>query len=248
MLHVPKPGMPGMGMPPSDSSFLASAREKLLLWGLTPEQLANLESGDTIYTRLTIYSPRSGVVMNRFKLAGSYVMEGETVYDIADLSVVWVWAEIYEYEIAGVSGGTPVSVSSPAYPGKAFAGRVSFVSPEVNKETRTIRVRAELENRDLLLKPGMYVDVDIKVQTGKQVLAIPVSAVLQTGNRQIVWVKTGATTFEPRAVALGVRGGDWWEVFSGIHEGEEVVSSGGYLLDSEAQFRLGKPASGHEGH
>lgn len=244
LLHVPKAG----GMHASDSGFLESAREKLLLWGLTPEQLANLESGDTIYTRLTIYSPRSGVVMNRAKLAGSYVMEGETVYDIADLSAVWVWADIYEYEIAGVSVSTPVSVSSPAYPSKKIPGRISFVSPEVNKETRTIRVRAELENPDLLLKPGMYMDVDIKVQTGKRVLAIPASAVLQTGNRQIVWVKTGPTSFEPRAVSLGVHGGDWWEVLSGVAEGEEVVSSGGYLLDSEAQFRLGKPATGHEGH
>jgi len=244
LLHVPKAG----GMHPSDAGFLESAREKLLLWGLTPEQLANLESGDTIYTRLTIYSPRSGVVMSRAKLEGSYVLEGETVYDIADLSAVWVWADIYEYEIAGVSVGTPVSVSSPAYPGRKFPGRISFVSPEVNKETRTIRVRAELENPDLLLKPGMYVDVDIKVQTGKRVLAIPVSSVLQTGNRQVVWVKVGLTNFEPRAVSLGVRGGDWWEVLSGVHEGEEVVSSGGYLLDSEAQFRLGKPATGHEGH
>ncbi|HEU4436164.1 MAG TPA: efflux RND transporter periplasmic adaptor subunit, partial [candidate division Zixibacteria bacterium] len=228
--------------------FLQAAKEKLLLWGITPEQLATIESGDSTYTRLTIYSPRSGVVMNRAKLAGSYVTEGETVYDIADLSAVWVWAEIYEYEIAGVSAGTPVTVSSPAYPGKKLSGSVSFVSPEVNKETRTIRVRAELENPGLLLKPGMYVDVDIKVQTGKRVLAIPVSSVLQTGNRQIVWVKASSTTFEPRAVALGVRGGDWWEVHSGIHEGEEVVSSGGYLLDSEAQFRLGKPAAGHGGH
>ncbi len=244
LLHVPKV----KGMHASDSGFLASAREKLLLWGLTPEQLTNLESGDTIYTRLTIYSPRSGVVMNRFKLAGSYVLEGETVYDIADLSAVWVWADIYEYEIAGVSSGTPVGVFSPAYPGKKFPGRISFVSPELNKETRTIRVRAELENPDLLLKPGMYVDVDIKVQTGKRVLAIPATAVLQTGNRQIVWVKVSPTSFEPRAVSLGVRGGDWWEALSGILEGEEVVSSGGYLLDSEAQFRLGKPVTGHEGH
>ncbi|MCI0330989.1 MAG: efflux RND transporter periplasmic adaptor subunit [candidate division Zixibacteria bacterium] len=243
LLHVPKAA--GVHF---DSSFLLAAKERLLLWGLTPGQIANLESGDTIYTRLTIYSPRSGVVMNRAKLAGSYVVEGETVYDIADLSAVWVWADIYEYEIAGVSAGTPVAVSSPAYPGKKFSGRISFVSPEVSMTTRTIRVRAELENPDLLLKPGMYVDVDIKVQTGKRVLAIPVSAVLQTGNRQIVWVKAGPTVFEPRAVTLGIRGGDWWEVLSGVHEGEEVVSSGGYLLDSEAQFRLGKPAAGHTGH
>ncbi|MCI0406012.1 MAG: efflux RND transporter periplasmic adaptor subunit [candidate division Zixibacteria bacterium] len=245
LLHLPKTGLVPHSM---DSSFRVASREKLLLWGITPEQLAILQSGDTIYTRLTIYSPRSGIVVARNKLAGSYVAEGDIVYDIADLSAVWVWADIYEYEIAGVAIGTPVRVSSPAYPGKKFSGRISFVSPEVNKESRTIRVRAELENPGLLLKPGMYVDVDIKIQTGKAVLAIPTSAVLQTGNRQVVWVKAGATTFEPRAVALGVRGGDWWEVLSGLHEGEEVVSSGGYLLDSEAQFRLGKPATGHEGH
>jgi Cu(I)/Ag(I) efflux system membrane fusion protein len=248
LLHVPKGGMPGMGESPLDTGFLTAARERLLLWGLTPEQLAAIESGDTIYTRLTIYSPRAGIIVAKNKLAGSYVSEGEIVYDIADLSAVWIWAEIYEYEIAGVTVGTPVGVSSPAYPGKKLSGRLSFVSPEVNKETRTIRVRAELENPELLLKPGMYVDVDIKIQTGKRVLAIPVSSVLQTGNRQVVWVKSGATSFEPRAVALGIRGGDWWEVLSGLHEGEEVVSSGGYLLDSEAQFRLGKPAAGHEGH
>jgi Cu(I)/Ag(I) efflux system membrane fusion protein len=245
LLQLPKAGRSASM---ADTGYLQAAREKLFLWGLTPEQLATLESGDTIYTRLTIYSPRSGVVVAKTKLEGSYVMEGETVYDIADLSVVWVWAEIYEYEIAGVSVGTPVAVSSPAYPGKKFPGRVSFVSPEVNKETRTIRVRAELENPGLLLKPGMYVDADIKIQTGKKVLAIPTSAVIETGNRRVVWVKVGPTTFEPRAVSMGIRGGDWWEVLSGLSEGEEVVSSGGYLLDSEAQFRLGKPASGHEGH
>ncbi len=243
LLHLPKTGGAS-----GDASFLSAAKEKLLLWGLTPEQLITLESGDSIYTRLTIHSPRSGVVTAKTKLAGSYVVEGETVYDIADLSAIWVWAELYEYEIAGVSVSTPVAVSSPAYPGKKFPGRVSFVSPEVNKETRTIRVRAELENPDLLLKPGMYVDADIKIQTGKRVLAIPVSAVIETGNRRIVWVKAEPTTFEPRAVMLGVRGGDWWEVISGLSEGEEVVFSGGYLLDSEAQFRLGKPAAGHTGH
>ncbi|MGE5693422.1 MAG: efflux RND transporter periplasmic adaptor subunit, partial [Candidatus Zixiibacteriota bacterium] len=118
LLHLPKSGMHGMTGMSSDTSFLQAAKEKLLLWGITPEQLATIESGDSTYTRLTIYSPRSGVVMNRAKLAGSYVTEGETVYDIADLSAVWVWAEIYEYEIAGVSAGTPVTVSSPAYPGK----------------------------------------------------------------------------------------------------------------------------------
>lgn len=245
LLHLPKSGQMTHS---ADTSFLKAAKERLLLWGITPEQLSNLESGDSIYTRLTIYSPRSGVVVAKTKQAGSYVMEGETVYDITDLSVVWVWAELYEYEIAGVSIGTPVAVSSPAYPGKKFPGRISFVSPEVNRETRTIRVRAELENPDLLLKPGMYVDVDVKIQTGKKVLAIPSSAVLETGNRRVVWVKAGPTTFEPRAVVLGVKGGDWWEVLSGLSEGEEVVSSGGYLLDSEAQFRLGKPVTGHEGH
>lgn len=244
LLHLPKSGMSGMTATSSDSSFLQAAKEKLLLWGITPEQLTTLESGDSIYTRVTIHSPRTGVVMAKNKLAGSYVTEGETVYDIADLSAVWVWADIYEYEIAGIRVGTPVSVSTPAYPGKKFTGRVSFISPEVNLETRTIRVRAELENSDLLLKPGMYTDVNINVQTGKKVLAVPTSAVLQTGNRQVVWVKVGPALFEPRAVTLGVRGGEWWEVISGIREGEEVVSSGGYLLDSEAQFRVGKAAGG----
>lgn len=244
LLNVPKAGSATRS---SDSSFLLAARERLLLWGITPEQLESIASGDTIYTRLTIYSPRSGVVTARNKLAGSYVLEGDVVYDIADLSVVWVWAEIYEYEIAGVSAGTPVSVTSQAYPGKKFTGRVSFISPEVNKDSRTIRVRAELENTDLLLKPGMYVDVEAKVPTSKKVLAIPAAAVLETGNRQVVWIKVNANTFEPRAVSLGVRGGDWQEVLSGIQEGEEVVSSGGYLLDSEAQLRLGKAVGGSMG-
>jgi len=245
LLHLPKAGQTAHT---SDTSFLKAAREKLFLWGITTEQLSNIESGDTTYTHLTIYSPRSGVVVARNKLPGSYVIEGDVVFDIADLSVVWVWAEIYEYEIAGVSVGTPVSITTPAYPGKKFSGRVSFLSPEVNKDTRTIRVRAELENLELLLKPGMYVDVDVKIQTGRKVLAIPTSAVLETGNRRVVWVKAGPTTFEPRAVDMGIKGGDFWEVLSGLAEGEEVVSSGGYLLDSEAQFRLGKPAAGHTGH
>lgn len=244
LLHQPKADMKGMPMTSDDSSFLEAAREKLSLWGITPEQLATIQSGDSIYTRLTIYSPRSGIVVARNKLAGSYVMEGEVVYDIADLSVVWVWAQIYEYEIAGVSVGTPVSVSSPAYPGKGLSGRLSFISPEVNKESRTIRVRAELENPEYLLKPGMYVDVEVKIPTGKKVLAIPTTAVLQTGNREVVWVKVGPNSFEPRAAKLGIRGGGWWEVLSGITEGEEVVSSGGYLLDTEAQLRLGKAVGG----
>jgi len=245
LLHLPKSGQAAHT---ADTSFLKAAREKLFLWGVTPEQLAAIESGDSTFTHLTIYSPRSGVVVARNKLAGSYVAEGDVVYDIADLSAVWVWAEIYEYEIAGVSVGVPVSVTSPAYPGKKFSGRLSFVSPEVNKESRTIRLRSELENLEMLLKPGMYVDVEVKVPTSKKVLAIPVSAVLETGNRQVVWVKVSANSFEPRAVTLGVRGGEWQEVLSGVREGEEVVSSGGYLLDSEAQFRLGKPAAGHTEH
>ncbi len=230
------------------AGLLSAARARLSLWGVTDAQIAELERTKTPETVFTVFAPASGIVTERLVSAGQYVMEGASLYSIADINPVWVQAEIYEFEIHKVPVGTEAVVTTEAYPGKEFRGRVVFVEPFLNPETRTVKVRIELPNPGALLKPDMFVRVAFKGTKGKE-LAVPDSAVLVTGERAMAWVEVRPNTFEPRMVKVGHKSNGYYEILSGLKEGETVVTSAGFLIDSESQLKSGSsdPHAGHEG-
>jgi len=226
--------------------LLSAARTRLKLWGVTDAQVAELERTKEPKTTVTVFAPASGIVTERLVTTGQYVMEGAVLYSIANLDPVWVQAEIYEFEIHKVQVGTAAVITTEASPGKEFRGKVAFVDPFLNPETRTVRVRIDLPNPGGLLKPDMFVRVSFKGSKGKE-LAVPDSAVLITGERAMAWVEVKANAFEPRMVKVGHKSGGYYEILSGLKEGETVVTSAGFLIDSESQLKSGS-SNPHEGH
>jgi Cu(I)/Ag(I) efflux system membrane fusion protein len=230
-----------------------ATRERLLLWGITEEQIANLEKTGEVSTHMTIHAPIGGIVIQKRVLEGQYLKTGDPLYTIADLSTVWALADIYEYELDLVKVGQKVSITTPTCPGVPFGGTVSFIDPFLDTQTRTVKVRMDVVNPDCLLKPGMFVDVRLKIPYGtKPVLSIPYTAVLDTGVRRVVYVEMDEGEFMPIEVKVGPRAGQYLPVLSGLEEGQRVVVSGNYLVDS--QSTLGAGASGgyggalHGGH
>jgi membrane fusion protein, copper/silver efflux system len=223
--------------------LVGSARQRLKLMGVRDEQIASLEKGGEPNLRIPIYTPLSGIVIEKIVQEGQYVNLGDPLFAIADLSTVWVEVEVYENEFPFVKLGQAVSITSQSYPGKPFNGRVSFIYPFLDPKTRTVKVRVELANPGLRLKPDMFVNALIKSPLGPT-LAVPASAVMDTGKRQVVWVEKEAGMFEPRDVQVGARVGDNVQIISGLSKGEKVAASGGYLIDSESQLKGG--SGGHE--
>jgi Cu(I)/Ag(I) efflux system membrane fusion protein len=224
--------------------LVASARQRLKLMGVKDEQIAALVKSGEPNTRLPIYTPLSGIVIDKIVQVGQYVNVGDTLFNIADLSTVWVEVEVYENEFPNIKIGQMVDLLSQSYPGKTFRGRVAFIYPFLDPKTRTVKVRVEIPNPGLRLKPDMFVNAKVKVPLGSSIV-VPVSAVMDTGQRQVVWVEMKPGMFEPRDVKVGVRSGDNVQILSGLNAGEKVASSGGYLIDSEAQLK--GSGGGHEG-
>lgn len=215
--------------------MVEATRDRLQLWTLTDEQITELTRRGKPQTYMTLYSPIRGYVIDKQVFKGMFVEPAMTLYTIADLSTVWVNAEIYEHEVPFVQLGQPATVTFSSYPGEQFRGRVSYIYPYLNKEARTVKVRLELPNPGILLKPEMYGEVQIKVNRGIT-LAIPEQAVLDSGMRQLVFVVRGEGLFEPRTVKLGPKIGAYYEVREGIAQGERVVTSGHFLIDSESKL------------
>ncbi|MFI5251471.1 MAG: efflux RND transporter periplasmic adaptor subunit [Bacteroidota bacterium] len=216
-------------------SLLDQARQKLLRWDFTEHQIAELESTKTVQKTITIHSPISGTVLKKFADPQHYASAGEDLYDVADLSTVWMYSEIYEYEVENIKNGQIVVASSDAFPGRIFTGKVIFISPTIDPSSRTAKVRIELPNPRLDLKVGMYVNARISVKLQESVV-VPISAVLSTGSRQIVWIQKDGEVFQPRVVTTGERTGEYIQILDGIDEGDTIVTSGGYLIDSESQL------------
>lgn len=223
--------------------LVASARQRLKLMGVRDAQIASLVKGGEPNIRISIYTPLSGIVIEKMVQQGQYVNLGEPLFAIADLSRVWVEVEVYENEFPFVKLGQSVSITSQSYPGKPFTGRVSFVYPFLDQKTRTVKVRVELSNPGLKLKPDMFVNALIKSPLGAA-LVVPASAVVDTGKRQLVWVEKEAGMFEPRDVQVGARVEDNVQILSGVAEGEKVAATGGYLIDSESQLKGGSGGHG----
>jgi Cu(I)/Ag(I) efflux system membrane fusion protein len=224
--------------------LVASARQRLKFLGVKDEQIAGLEKTGQPNIRLPIYTPLAGIVIEKIALEGQYVNVGDILFNIADLSTVWVELEVYENEFPNIKIGQIVDLSSQSYPGKTFRGRVAFIYPFLDPKTRTVKVRVEIPNPGLRLKPDMFVNAKVLVRLGSSIV-VPVSAVIDTGRRQVVWVEMKPGMFEPRDVKVGVRTGDNIQILSGLKAGEKVASSGGYLIDAEAQLKGG--GGGHEG-
>lgn len=214
------------------AALVTNARERLRLWDLTDAQIADLERRGKAEPALTIYAPSSGIVLKREALPGKYVEPGTALYEIADLSTVWIYADIYESEVATTRVGQPAVVTIAAYPGETFSGKVAYVYPMLNSEARTVRLRLELPNSGLKLKPGMFGNVTLQTDAIKTLL-VSKEAVLDTGLRQLVFIDRGDGRYEPAVVKLGRRSQDVVEVMEGLTEGDRIVTSANFLLDAE---------------
>jgi Cu(I)/Ag(I) efflux system membrane fusion protein len=223
----------------SQQSLMDSAKRRLILWDITEGQIKKLEKTGKAKIEMTINAPLNGIVLDKMVLAGAYITPGMNLYKIADLSTVWIFADIYEYEVPLVKIGQQAQVTLPYSLGKALRATVSFINPVLDPLTRTVKVRIAVQNPGLVLKPDMFVNVEIMTSSRPR-LVIPRSAVLDSGTRQIVYVETEPGVFEMRKVTLGVRGENEVEVLKGIKKGERVVTSGNFLLDSESQLQFGQ--------
>jgi Cu(I)/Ag(I) efflux system membrane fusion protein len=225
-----------------------SSLARLKNWDISEEQVRALaQSGDARRT-LTFRSPVSGIVMEKKAVQGMRFMPGDSLYQIADLSSVWVMAEVYEQDIALVRTGSKAKVSISAYPDRSFDGTITYVYPTLKPETRTIPVRLEMSNPGHLLKPAMFAQVELPVGGKGKVLAVPNSAVIDSGTRRIVLVQLAEGRFEPREVKLGSRTDNYVEVMDGVKVGELVVVAANFLIDAESNLKAAIGGFGHAGH
>jgi len=226
---------------------LKSARDRLRLWDLTDEQIQALEASGEPERVVSIHARVRGVVTRRNVVRGGSVEPGRDLYELADLSTVWVHADVYEPELPHVQVGMKATVHLSSLPGEHVEGEVVYVYPYLNEMTRTARVRLEVSNPEERLKPGMYGDVALRVALGER-LVVDDQAVLDTGTRQIVFADLGDGRFEPRQVTLGDRSDGWAVVREGLAEGERIVTSGTFLIDSESRLKAALTQAGHGGH
>jgi Cu(I)/Ag(I) efflux system membrane fusion protein len=216
-----------------------STRRRLQLFGMSTAQIDRLASGGKPFFTTTIISSVSGIVTQKLVVPQQYVAQGQALFQVTDLSTVWVEADVYEQDLSKIAIGQRVSVTAASLPGVTLPGTVAFVQPIVTGEGRTTRVRVELPNRNLQLKPDMYVSVRLFGGTGRTALTVPPTAILDRGQQQFVWVEVSPGSFQPRQVTVGARTPERVEIVSGLTAGEMVAVEGGFLLDSEAQLRGG---------
>jgi len=226
----------GTTAPDRADYLVRSARQRLRLWDLAPAVIDRVAASGEPIERLPILSPASGHVVEKNVVAGTAVEPGMKLYRIAGLDRVWVEAEVYESELPRVAVGQPAAVTLPSMPGKTFRGRVAFVYPYLDGDSRTGRVRIALANPDGVLKPDMYANVELATSLG-EALVVPESAVLRTGPRSFVFVDLGEGRLKPQRVETGVEQGEWVEIVSGLDEGDIVVSSGNFLVAAESRLR-----------
>lgn len=218
------------------ADLLAAARRRLLYWDIPENEVERIERTGQVTKTLTLRSPVHGVVVEKMVLSGQRIMAGESVYRIADLRTVWVEGEVFERDLAQVRVGQRVLVDLEAYPGERWNGAVTYLYPVVDPTTRTARVRIEVPNAGLRLKPGMYATVRLPIAQRARTLSVPRSAVLATGKRTIVFVRQPDGLLAPRDVVTGVASDERIEIMSGLVEGDVVVSSATFLVDAESNL------------
>jgi hypothetical protein len=215
-----------------------AARQRLRLWDLPPEEIVELDKTRTAREAITFRAPVGGYVLEKQAVQGMRVMPGQTLYKVADLSVVWVEADIYEQEMPLARVGQLATVTLDAYPGESFTGRAIYIYPFVEENTRTVKMRFQFANARGRLKPGMYAKVELQGAGGTG-LTVPADAVLDSGRQQVVFVAQGEGMFTPRPVTIGRRLGNRTEILGGLKEGEQVAVGATFFLDSESQLRAG---------
>ena len=216
--------------------LLEAARQRLRLWDISQEQIRKIEETGQPVRTLALYSPVNGVVVQKMAVQGMRVMPGEKLFDVVDLSSVWVLADIYEMDLPLIKMGETALIRLDYYPGRAFSSKIDYIYPTLAGETRTSKIRFSLPNPQGELKPQMYTNVELKINLGKR-LVIPEDSLIDTGIRKIVYVDKGEGNFEPREVSTGLRADGWVEVLKGLKAGEKVASSATFLIDSEAKLK-----------
>lgn len=213
------------------------ARQRLDNLGVPPEAVAEIESTRKVPLSITWRSPRDGVVLERNVVNGMKAAPGDVLFRLADISTIWVLADVPEFDLGAVRLGAPVKIRIRSLPGSSFEGQVSLIYPQVGEATRATRVRIEIANPGGVLLPNMYSEVEIRTGDGTAVVAVPDSAVIDTGTRQIVILDLGEGRFEPRAVKIGLRGEGFTEIREGIVEGDQVVVAANFLIDAESNLK-----------
>ncbi|HSF15048.1 MAG TPA: efflux RND transporter periplasmic adaptor subunit [Vicinamibacteria bacterium] len=220
-------------------SLVASSRERLKYWDITDEQIAELERDGTLRRTLAVVSPVDGLVVEKMSqaLEGMYVKPGMNLYQIVNLSTIWVEVEVFESQVPWLGVGSRANIEFPYEPGRTFPGRVRYLYPFFNEKTRTMKVSIELSNPGQRLRADMYANVTFDIPSAEQVLAVPEAAVIHSGQRKVVVLDRGNGTFEVKEVTLGVNGSGLWEVKDGLEEGDRIVVSAQFLIDSESNLQ-----------
>jgi RND family efflux transporter MFP subunit len=228
-------------------SLYDSARERLRLWDISDEQINEIERRGTPMKTLTLYSPINGFVLTRNALKGQRILPDTELYTMADQSTIWVLADVYEYEASKVRIGQPATMTLSYFPGETFRGKVTYINPQLDATTRTLKVRIDVLNSNLKLKPDMFANVELGIDYGQQ-LSVPEEAVLDSGSKQIVFVAHDGGYFEPRPVQLGQKVNERYIILSGLKAGEKIVTSGNFLIDAESQLKSALSSTGHANH
>ncbi|APG26994.1 efflux transporter periplasmic adaptor subunit [Syntrophotalea acetylenivorans] len=241
--------------------LLEASRQRLRYWDISDRQIRQLEKTGQVRKTLTLYAPYQGVVTMKMAMPGQFIKAGQELFRIGDISKVWVYADIYEYELPWIKVGQKAEVVLPFVSGKILSAEISTIYPYVEPKTRTVKARLEFSNPGFELKPDMYVNVRVRAQRVQDALAVPGEAVIHSGEKQRVFVALGDGKFEPREVKTGVQDQDGFiEITQGVLEGEQVVTSAQFLFDSESRLREAiqkmlepkeveqAPVDNHQGH
>lgn len=224
------------GVAASAASLLDASVERLRQWRVSQQEISRLESSAQVQQEIEVDSPASGYITERNALPSVAVQPDMRLFTIADLSTVWVQAQVFQQDLGRIKPGDPATLTMDSFPGRSFSGRIDFIYPRVDMDTRTAKVRLVFPNPNLELKPGMFANVVLKVPMGQQ-LVIPATGVLQSGSREIAFVSRSDGYIEPREIQLGARAGDDFIVLKGLKPGEEIVTSANFLIDSESQLQ-----------
>lgn len=216
--------------------LLEATKRRFQLWDITPDHVRELGKTGKVLKTLPIHSPITGTVIKKDALAGAHVEPGQELYTIADLSHLWILADIYEYELGFVKKEQKAAVTLSYDPSRVLTGQVGFIYPTLDPKTRTAKVRFEMDNADDTLKPDMYANVELRVSLGTK-LAIPQEAIIESGQKQVVFLHHGGGKLEPRLIKTGVKTGEWSEILEGLKEGEHIVTSANFLIDSESRLK-----------
>lgn len=226
------------------SDLLFAAKQRLKLWDITDDQIKAIEKSGTPARTMKIYSPISGYIVSKMAVQGMRIMPGEKLFDIADLSTVWVIADVYENEIAFIKQGQKAKISLSYFKGKPIESVIDYIYPDLSPETRTVKVRFVIQNPDAALKPQMFTNVELETDLGNR-LVIPEEAVIDTGMRKLVYISKDKDSFEPREVVTGITSDGMVEIVSGLKQGEKIAATGNFLIDSEAQLKGIIPSDKH---